>query len=167
MAAADIVTALQGLGQSLEAATGSTYANAGFRIVDQVKKSIKENRVYDTGNLYRSVGFVNQGDALVLTMADYGFYQNFGVVGVDNDPGTEEVTFGLKPKRGSKYAFTEDSIERAKAKGAFGWMIDNMRFGIRARDFINVQEMEDILAEEMLISQLRAVENTFQNTYII
>ena len=166
--AQDIVAALQNLGRTLEQETGTTYANAGFRMVETVKEGMRQSQMRQrTGNLYRSVGFIQQGDGVVLTMLDYGFYQNFGVLGTENNPGTLDVTFGLKPKQGQKYKFTETSIENAKEKGAFGWMIETMQFGIRAKNFIDEQELEDILAEEYLIAQLRAVENTFTNEYII
>ena len=167
--AQDIVAALQGLGQTLEQLGGSVYANAGFRMVEAVKQGMRNSRMRQrTGNLYRSVGFIAQDDGVVLTMLDYGFYQNFGVVGTEGDPGTREVTFGLKPKDNrKKYEFTESSVESAREKNVPGWMLETYYFGIRAKSFIDETELEDILGEEMLIAQLRAVENTFTNEYII
>jgi len=175
MATDSIVAALRDLGRNIEQSTGNTYANAGFRIVEEIKLSMRQSQMRQrTGDLYRSVGFVLQGDSLVVAIKDYGFYQNFGVLGVNNNPGVRPVEFGLKPKSGDKYAFTEESIEQAKetarANGGHlpGFIVENMRFGIRAKNFLHPDEWEDILAEEFLTGQIVAVvENTFTNSYII
>ena len=170
----DLQAQLRDLGQSLEAAVGNTYANAGARIVEEIKSSMRSSRMQQrTGQLYRSDGFVLQGDALVVSMRDYGYYQNFCVSGILNDPATE-VTFGLAPKSGSKFSFTEGSLERARetaeANGGHlpGFIVERFYMGIRAKGFLHPDEWETILAEEFATGQIVAiVENTFSNTYII
>ena len=146
---------LEGLGQTLTEATGSTYANAGFRIVDAIKASIKSNGLYRTGNLYKSVGFALVGDSLAISMADYGYYQNFGVQGHDGNS-VDPVTFGLQPKSGNIFKFNPSVTEELEERGVPDWMLQVRYFGIRPRRFLHPQDYEDILAEEFMTGRIVA-----------
>jgi len=66
-------------------------AQIGTEITDSLKSRAPQN----TGALKASINFSVDQDSLTLEMLNYGIFQNYGVEGVDSDPGVKPVEAGI------------------------------------------------------------------------
>lgn len=88
-----------------------------------------------TGYLRNSIRAIAQGNRYGITMVDYGYFQNFGVSGTQNDIGlTVPAWSGLQPSSGSQFKFKRRTISD-KSGLPFPVRRSIARFGIKPRRF--------------------------------
>lgn len=103
----------------------------------------RANAPMDTGALKRSIRLIAQGGRYGISMLDYGFYQNFGVRGTQDNLGLAVPSWSpLPPSRGAKYSFSK------------------RRFGLPAQKFFLTtdEDLTDLVDEIFSIIEKRILE---------
>lgn len=111
--------------------------NVSGPIVDKMRQKAP----VDTGALRDSIKAVVQNNTLTFNMLIYGSFQNYGVRGTEDQLG-KEVEFGVDPRP------TTEPFYSFKSR----------RFGLRNRDFFNMNEISDEVANylaDRLIENIR------------
>ena len=173
MAANDILQLrrdIEAFAKSMPDGITEALIGAGGRIADQLQRDIQTAGLVKTGALRDSVIYSVYDDVLSISMNDYGYYQNFGVQGHGSDAfavNTVPSWVGVRPSSGTTYAFKETVTEQLKeANKLMPWMLKTRLLGIKPRNFIKVDEYEDIFGQSLVNYITDAAEAFFANTYI-
>lgn len=116
-------------------------ANIGSEITLQIKRDAP----VDTGALKASIGFQVTQNSLQLDMLNYGIFQNYGVIGTENDPGavsTPDGIFGVAANY--KFRFKSQTIGGSLPFPVRGSIA---RKGLKPKQFFNLKD----IAEEVSI----------------
>ncbi len=107
------------------------------QIVEDLKAGIRAQGLVDTGDLLRSVRAQATSNSLEISMLSYGLFNNYGVGGSESSPtNLKKVEFGVTPRPSSEpyYRFRK------------------RRFGIQSRQFFTVENLQQQVGEEILIT---------------
>lgn len=115
------------------------------------QEEIKSQAPSDTGALKESIRLrVIDDQFLGIAMADYGFYQNYGVAGTSNARAQfgvpETVSSFLPPRSGNTYSF-DPSKKMIGSDLPFGVRVAIHRNGLTGQDFFNLELVVDRIAE--------------------
>ena len=146
MTAEQIAAEIAGIGEDLPI----TIQQVMLQAVEVALAEIRANMPVDTGRLKSSLqATVNEG-YVGISMEEYGWYQNYGVLGTNNNktaygvhPLVKEV---LPPRQGDYYSF-DNSKKMIGGDLPFGARINIHRYGITGKQFIDIEALGDRIAE--------------------
>ncbi len=100
-----------------------------LQVAGGIVDRMKQRSPVDTGALKQSIRAEVMNNTLTFKMMFYGGFQNYGVRGTQDNKGID-VEFGVQPRPSAEpfYAFKK------------------RRFGLRNRDFFNMNDMSDEVA---------------------
>ena len=144
-----IAAALSDIGDNIPVTLNTAINNAAQVLMNEVKNN--PNFPVDTGRLRDSLNIrAIDGQYFGIAMADYGFYQNYGVKGTSNATTQfgvpEEVSAFLPPREGSTYSFNPGKT-MIGGDLPFGVRISIHRKGLNGKQFFDINELVDRMAE--------------------
>lgn len=144
-----IAAALNDIGEEIPVSINTAINNAAQVLMNEIKNN--PNFPVDTGALRDSLNIrAIDGQYFGITMADYGFYQNYGVKGTSNETTQfgvpEEVSAFLPPREGSTYSFNPGKT-MIGGDLPFGVRISIHRKGLNGKQFFDIYELVDRMAE--------------------
>ena len=144
-----IAAAINDIGEQLPTDLATAINNASQVLMNEIKNN--PNFPVDTGRLRDSLQVrVIDNQYFGISMADYGFYQNYGVKGTSNATTQfgvpEEVSSFLPPREGSTYSFNPKN-KMIGGDLPFGVRISIHRKGLNGKQFFDINELVDRMAE--------------------
>ena len=144
-----IAAALNDIGEEIPTSINTAINNAAQVLMNEIKNN--PNFPVNTGALRDSLNIrAIDGQYFGITMADYGFYQNYGVKGTSNETTQfgvpEEVSAFLPPREGSTYSFNPGKT-MIGGDLPFGVRISIHRKGLNGKQFFDINELVDRMAE--------------------
>lgn len=116
-------------------------------IGSDITAEIKRAAPVDTGALRSSISFAVTMNSLELEMLNYGVFQNYGVMGTENDPGviaTPDGIFGVAA--GYKFQFKSQTIG-----GSLPFPVRRSiaQKGLKPKQFFNLRSITDEVVERL------------------
>lgn len=144
-----IAAAINDVGESIPTSLQTAINNASQVLMNEIKNN--PNFPVNTGRLRDSLQVrVIDGQYFGIAMADYGFYQNYGVKGTNNSTTQfgvpEEVSAFLPPREGSTYSF-DPSKKMIGGDLPFGVRVAIHKNGLNGKQFFDIYELVDRMAE--------------------
>ena len=144
-----IAAALEDIGESIPMNLETAINNAAQVLMNEIKNN--PNFPVDTGRLRDSLQIrMVDGQYFGISMADYGFYQNYGVKGTLNSTRQfgvpEEVSAFLPPREGGTYSF-DPKKKMIGGDLPFGVRVSIHRNGLNGKQFFDINEIVDRMAE--------------------
>jgi len=135
------------LGVDLPQDLGAAINSAANEVVERLKASAP----LDTGSLKESIRaeFNTQDFTLGISMLDYGYFQNFGVVGTENQTTQfgvpDNVSKVLPPRSGATYSY-DSSNKTIGGDLPFGVKVSIHQRGLNAKQFLDLESFVDRVA---------------------
>lgn len=138
---------LESIGEELPRSLGDSIMAAAML----AQEEIKSNAPVDTGALRDSIKLrVIDDQFLGIAMANYGFFQNYGVAGTSNSRTQfgvpETVSSFLPPRTGDTYSF-DPAKKMIGGDLPFGVRVAIHRNGLNGQNFFNLELVVDRIAE--------------------
>ena len=124
-------------------------ATIGSDITAQVKRAAPVK----SGDLQRSISFSVTMNTLEMEMLNYGVYQNYGVIGTENDPGaisTPDGIFGVAANY--RFRFKSQTIG-----GSLPFQVRKSiaQKGLKPKQFFNLRDITDEVTERLTEELIR------------
>jgi hypothetical protein len=114
-----------------------------LQVAGPIVDRMKQRSPVDTGDLRNSIRAEVANNTLTFKMMFYGGFQNYGVRGTEDNKGID-VEFGVEPRPTNEpfYAFK------------------SRRFGLTNRNFFNMNEMSDEVANYLADRLIEVIKDT-------
>jgi hypothetical protein len=145
-----IAAAIEDIGESIPVNLETAINNAAQVLINEIKNN--PNFPVDTGALRDSLSVrLIDNQYFGISMADYGFYQNYGVKGTNNATHQfgvpEEVSAFLPPREGSSTYWFNPKNKMIGGDLPFGVRVAIHRNGLNGKQFFDINELVDRMAE--------------------
>jgi hypothetical protein len=141
----DFLDGLQGLGESVDKIDLYLLEIAGG-VINDMKLKVPTN----TNNLKNSLKSVVENNTLKFLMLYYGPFQNYGVIGRDQDRGVKQVPFGVNPRpaNGISYKF-KNVLGPVGGELPFRARMTIRKRGLAPKDFFDINEISNKIQTEL------------------
>ena len=144
-----IAAALEDIGENIPVSLDTAINNAAQILMNEIKND--PNFPVDTGALRDSLKIrAIDGQYFGISMADYGFYQNYGVKGTSNASTQfgvpETVSAFLPPREGDTYSFNP-KFKMIGGDLPFGVRVSIHKKGLNGKQFFDIDNLVDRMAE--------------------
>lgn len=124
-------------------------------IGSDITAQIKRNAPVDTGALKASISFSVTQNSLQMEMLNYGVFQNYGVIGTENDPGaisTPDGIFGVAANY--KFRFKSQTIGGSLPFPVRGSIAKK---GLKPKQFFNLKQIAEEVTARLTEELIRTI----------
>ena len=141
----ELLTQLEGLGTRV-GSMNLHLLEASLSIINEIKASAPE----DTSALKNSIKAIAENNTLKIFMLYYGPFQNYGVIGSQNNRGVKQVPFGVNPRPYNGISYKFQNVDTPVGGPlSYGARLTIRRQGLEPKDFFDIDDIAKELALEI------------------
>lgn len=140
----EFIRSMEGIGESV-----SSPQDIFLRVAGEFVNELQSRAPVDSGALKQNIQARVEEDSVLIQMFAYGFFQNYGVVGTQSNPGAFGVEDGAPtPRTGNTYSFNPDK-SMIGGNLPFRARENIHKFGLRPKSFFSIEDIRTRMAQRI------------------